>query len=63
MKKIKLTFRQDGHITKRTVRYEEIDVETGKPLEIQAAVIGKIYVKKSALGDVAPHELKVTLES
>ena len=63
---IELTFKHDSHVTKNTFRFEEVDEESGKPLERQDQIIGKIYVKKFVFGEVGasvpPDSITMKLE-
>lgn len=46
--------------TKGAVRYQEID-DKGAPLEVTAAKIGTLYVRKTAFRADAPKRIKVTV--
>ena len=55
MEKTKLTFTLEKE-TKNTVRFSE-DVRKGKP-----AVVGTLYIQKSAMGTPFPNTVTVTME-
>jgi len=57
----KLHFQHDGHVTKRTFRFAELD-EKGKTLPKVDAVVGSLYVKKNVFGDTAPEHLTLNIE-
>ncbi len=61
---LNLTFRHDGHITKRTFRFKEIDVSANKLLDQVDAVVGTIYIKKTAFyaEGICPDEITVKVE-
>ena len=59
---LELTFRHDGHVTKNTYRFEEIDADTNKPREKGEWFIGKLYIQKSAFGKLAPDKIIVKVE-
>ena len=48
--------------TAGAVRYEEIN-EAGVPLDMREAVIGRLYMRKHAIGVVIPREITVTVEA
>ena len=62
MTTLTLSFRNDGHVTKRTFRFQEIDDNTNRAKDQGDCIIGKIYIKKDAVSAVPPDEIKVTLE-
>ncbi len=53
MTKSLLPFRHDGHVTKRTFRFAELD-EEGNVLEKVDAIVGSIYIKKKAFDSATP---------
>ncbi len=61
---MKLIFKHDGHVTKRTFRFKEIDEDTDKQLEQIEAVVGTIYIKKTAFekGGVSVPPDKIVVE-
>lgn len=59
---LELTFRHDGHVTKNTYRFEEIDTDTNKPKDKGEWVIGKLYIHKFAFHHICPDEITVKLE-
>ena len=62
---LNLTFRHDGHVTKNTYRFEEIDINTNKAKDKETWYIGKLYIQKSAFdkeGHIAPDEITVKVE-
>lgn len=56
-----LHFQHDGHVTKRTFRFAELD-EKGEHLPKVEAVVGSIYVKKNVFGDTPPEHLTLKIE-
>jgi len=58
-KEISLTF-VHGRETKNTHVFNEVDAK-GNVLEVADAVVGAIYVKKSAIGDAAPESITVNI--
>jgi hypothetical protein len=48
--------------TKGAVRYQEID-EKDKPLDVAAAKIGTLYIRKATFSADAPKRIKVTVEA
>lgn len=59
---LNLTFQNDGHVTKNTHRFEEMDIAANKPKEKGEWVIGKIYIQKSHLPDHIPDKIAMLLE-
>jgi hypothetical protein len=47
--------------TKNTKMFEEVNA-SGQPAESGEAVIGRMYIQKSALPDPAPRTIRVTVE-
>ena len=58
-KEISLTF-VHGRETKNTHVFNEVDAK-GNVLEVADAVVGAIYLKKSAIGETAPESISVTI--
>ena len=58
---LNLTFRHDGHVTKNTYRFEEIDTDTNKPKERGTWAIGKLYINKVHF-TTCPDEITVKVE-
>ena len=58
---LELTFRHDGHVTKNTYRFEEIDIHTNKAKEKGDWAIGKLYIQKFFFAAV-PDEITVKVE-
>lgn len=59
---LELTFRHDGHITKNTYRFEEMDTDTNEPKKYGSWVIGKLYIQKFAFRFNCPAEITVKME-
>lgn len=57
--KVTMVFERE---TTGTVRFEEVD-ELGNPVELHESVIGKLYIRKSAIGGLYPSKITVTIES
>jgi hypothetical protein len=48
--------------TKGAIRYQEVD-SSGRPIELEAATIGTLYVRKSAIAGPIPQTLTITVET
>ncbi len=58
---MKLHFKHDNHVTKRTFRFEEVD-EEGVSKEREEQIIGKIYIKKKIFdSDEPPKNISVEI--
>lgn len=63
---LELTFCRDGHVTKNTIRYEEVHTGSTKPKEReQQVILNKLYISKAVLspfGHLPPVEITVKLD-
>lgn len=56
-----LKFKHDNHVTKRTFRFKEVD-DQGIILDMVAAIVGTLYVKKNTFDGDVPKRLSITLD-
>jgi hypothetical protein len=49
--------------TKGAVRFQETDIATGRPLDMQEAAIGTLYLRKSVLKGITPAAITVSIET
>lgn len=49
--------------TKGAVRFQETDATTGRPLDMQEAAIGTLYIRKTALNGITPSAITVSIEA
>ncbi|MCH7605131.1 hypothetical protein IID24_04065 [Patescibacteria group bacterium] len=60
---LKLTFRHDGHVTRNTYRFEEMDGPDTDKLKAKGEwVIGKLYIQKFAFHHTCPDKITINLE-
>ncbi len=59
---IKVHFKHDGHVTKNTFRFEEIEDENDNVKEKGEWVIGKLYIQKFAFHHTCPTYITVSIK-
>jgi hypothetical protein len=57
-----LVFTYDGHETRNTLRYHEIN-DKGERVELAESTIGTLYLRKKALNGARPARLQVTVSA